>query len=56
MSKDKPAERAAQLIDARIAKLDDWRGAILARMRALIKAAVPDVSEDWKSRRTGLVS
>ena len=38
----------AQLIDARIEELDDWRGATLARLRALIKQADPDVVEEWK--------
>src|SRR3954452_13208332 len=38
----------SQQIDARIAELDDWRGKTLARVRALIKAAVPDVEETWK--------
>ena len=40
----------SRLIDARIAELGDWRGAMLAHLRALIKAAVPDVVEDWKWR------
>lgn len=38
----------AELIDARIQELNDWRGATLARMRALIKQAVPEVIETWK--------
>jgi hypothetical protein len=38
------------LIDARIAELDDWRGATLARLRALIKEADPEVVEEWKWR------
>ena len=37
----------AQLIDARIAELDDWRGEMLGRLRALIKAADPEVVEEW---------
>jgi hypothetical protein len=41
---------AAQLIDARIEELDDWRGETLARVRALIKQADPNVVEDWKWR------
>lgn len=41
---------AAQQIDARIAELGDWRGAMLARIRKLIKEADPDVTEDWKWR------
>ena len=40
----------SELIDERIAALGDWRGEALARMRALILAAVPDVAEDWKWR------
>jgi hypothetical protein len=40
----------AQLIDARIAELGDWRGAMLSRVRALIKHADPDVVEEWKWR------
>ncbi|MGZ5199422.1 MAG: DUF1801 domain-containing protein [Telluria sp.] len=39
---------AAQLIDERIASLGDWRGQTLARVRALIHQAVPDVVEEWK--------
>ena len=35
-------------ISERIAELDDWRGETLARMRALIRAANPDVVEEWK--------
>lgn len=38
------------LIDARIAELGDWRGETLARMRALIHEALPDVEETWKWR------
>jgi hypothetical protein len=37
-------------IDARIAELGDWRGTTLARIRALITRALPDVVEDWKWR------
>jgi hypothetical protein len=39
---------ASELISARIAGLGDWRGDTLARMRALIKKADPDVVEEWK--------
>jgi hypothetical protein len=38
----------SELISARIAELGDWRGKTLARMRKLIKAADPDVVEEWK--------
>jgi hypothetical protein len=40
----------SQLIDARIAELDDWRGAMLGRLRALIKDADPEIVEEWKWR------
>ncbi|MEG0183761.1 MAG: DUF1801 domain-containing protein [Stenotrophomonas sp.] len=43
---------AAELIDARIAELADWRGATLARVRALIHDALPGVEETWKWRGT----
>lgn len=36
------------LIDARIKELNDWRGQTLARIRALIKQADPEVVEEWK--------
>ncbi len=39
---------ASALIDQRIAELNDWRGATLARMRALILEAVPGMQEEWK--------
>ena len=42
----------SELIDARIAELDDWRGETLARVRALVKQADPDVVEEWKWRGT----
>jgi hypothetical protein len=41
-------ESPAQLIDARIAELADWRGETLARVRAFIHQADPDVTEEWK--------
>lgn len=40
----------SQLIDERIRELGDWRGEMLARLRALIKQAVPEVAEEWKWR------
>src|SRR5215469_16826665 len=39
-----------RLIDARIKELGDWRGAMLSRIRTLIKQADPDVVEEWKWR------
>jgi len=44
------AASASQLIDARIAELGDWRGEMLARLRALIRQADPEVVEEWKWR------
>jgi hypothetical protein len=45
---DKGAASGARLIDAKIASLGDWRGAVLARMRKLIREACPDVVETVK--------
>lgn len=39
---------AAQLIDARIRELSDWRGELLSRIRTLVRDADPDVVEEWK--------
>lgn len=41
---------ASGQIDARIAELTDWRGATLAKVRAIIKQADPEVEETWKWR------
>jgi len=43
-----PAASASELIDGRIAELGDWRGTMLARLRALIREADPEVTEEWK--------
>ncbi|RWB61347.1 MAG: DUF1801 domain-containing protein [Mesorhizobium sp.] len=40
----------SELIDGRIEELGDWRGKMLGRLRALIKEADPDVTEEWKWR------
>jgi len=50
---DERTENAAgdspsRLIDDHIAGLGDWRGATLARVRALIREVDPDVTEEWK--------
>jgi hypothetical protein len=53
-TKKAPAKKAGvgaaapRMISERIAELGDWRGETLARMRALIKEADPDVVEEWK--------
>jgi hypothetical protein len=51
-SRSARAESASELIDARIEALGDWRGEMLARLRALIKEADPEVAEEWKWRGT----
>ena len=54
--KNKPAPAkgagndASRLIDGRIAELGDWRGRMLAHVRALIRQADPEVVEEWKWR------
>ncbi len=55
MIKTKPApddagKSASGLIDGRIEALGDWRGEMLARLRALIREADPEVVETWKWR------
>ena len=49
-SKEGQSASPSQLIDAKIAGLNDWRGATLARVRALIRQADPDVIEEVKWR------
>ena len=44
----KTTESASELIDARIEELGDWRGALLSRLRTLIKEADPGAVEEWK--------
>jgi len=51
-SKRTESTSPSQLIDERIETLADWRGEMLARLRALIKEADPDVAEEWKWRGT----
>src|SRR4051794_42524 len=53
MKKAAPTESASALsasakIDARIKELGDWRGKTLARVRALIHEADPEILEEWK--------
>ncbi len=55
MAKDNATEveqaaSASRLIDRRIEELGDWRGKVLARVRALIRQAEPDIVEEWKWR------
>ena len=50
MSSREPAtgESPSRLIDRRIRELEGWRGETLARMRALILEADPEITEEWK--------
>jgi len=50
MSRTEDGLSASELIDARIAELGDWRGEVLAKVRAVIRAADPEVVEEWKWR------
>src|SRR5687767_1354437 len=47
-SKSPPIEGASRFIDQRIRDLRGWRGETLARMRALILKADPEMTEEWK--------
>ena len=49
-SESQKSKSPAQLIDARIEELGDWRGEMLGRLRALVKEADPEVVEEWKWR------
>jgi hypothetical protein len=51
MKKPVPAAASA-LIDARIVELGDWRGKTLAKVRAVVHAADPEIVEEWKWRGT----
>jgi hypothetical protein len=46
MASDEP--RASERIDEKIKELGDWRGQTLGRVRAIIRAADPDIVEEWK--------
>lgn len=52
MKKSAPpgSDSPSRLIDTRIKELGDWRGAMLSRIRTLIKQADPEVVEEWKWR------
>ncbi|ABL68443.1 DUF1801 domain-containing protein [Paracoccus denitrificans] len=50
MSQSEKGTPASELIDARIRELGNWRGETLARLRALIHEADPEVVEEWKWR------
>lgn len=48
MKKLVPAESASTFIDAKIKELGDWRGKTLAKVRAIIHEADPEIVEEWK--------
>ncbi|RUX34512.1 DUF1801 domain-containing protein [Mesorhizobium sp. M2A.F.Ca.ET.042.01.1.1] len=47
---EQDGKSASELIDRRIEELGDWRGEMLARLRALIRQAAPEAVETWKWR------
>jgi hypothetical protein len=48
MKKTVPVESASAFIDEKIKELGDWRGKMLARVRAIIHKADPEIAEEWK--------
>jgi len=50
MKRPVPEESASRLIDQKIKELGDWRGKALAKVRAIIHAADPEIVEEWKWR------
>ena len=48
MKEHVPVESASAVIDARIRELGDWRGKMLAKVRAIIHEADPEIVEEWK--------
>jgi hypothetical protein len=56
MKKPVPVESASALIDEKIRELGDWRGKMLAKVRAVIRAADPEIVEEWKWMGTPVFS
>jgi len=56
MKKPITTEAASALLDARIKELGDWRGKMLAKVRAMIHAADPEIVEEWKWMGTPVFS
>jgi hypothetical protein len=56
MKKAVPVESASALIDAKINELGDWRGKTLAKVRAIIHKADPEIIEEWKWMGTPVFS
>ena len=56
MKQSDPVKSASALIDERIKELGDWRGKMLAKLRAIIHQADPEIVEEWKWRGTPVFS
>ncbi|HUJ49073.1 MAG TPA: DUF1801 domain-containing protein [Bryobacteraceae bacterium] len=56
MKRPVPVESASALIDRKIKELGDWRGKTLARVRAIIHQADPEIVEEWKWMGTPVFS
>jgi len=56
MKRTVQAESAAGLIDKKIKELGDWRGKMLAKVRAIVHAADPEIVEEWKWMGTPVFS
>jgi hypothetical protein len=56
MKKPVPMESASAFIDAKINELGDWRGKTLAKVRAIIHKADPEIAEEWKWMGTPVFS
>jgi hypothetical protein len=56
MKRAVPAESASAFIDAKINELGDWRGKMLARVRAIVHEADPEIVEEWKFMGTPVFS
>src|SRR3982074_2991219 len=56
MKRPVPVESASAFIDAKINELGDWRGKMLAKVRAIIHKADPEIVEEWKWMGTPVFS
>ena len=56
MKKSVPPESASAFIDAKINELGDWRGKTLAKVRAILHKADPEIVEEWKWMGTPVFS
>ena len=56
MKKTVPVESASAFIDSKINELGDWRGKMLAKVRAIIHKADPEIVEEWKFMGTPVFS